>query len=119
MTDDPTLPLPLAGEARNPGASSAPSRLAPGDEPEPPAEHRPQTCRSCGQPIWWARNIETGKAMPVDVEPTEGANVVLYRRGTACLARVLKKGELPAPGEKTRLNHFVTCPNREQHRRSR
>lgn len=49
--------------------------------------------------------------MPVDAEPVEGGNVILYRRGRSCVARSLKKGEAPGPGEKTRMPHHATCPH--------
>lgn len=57
--------------------------------------------------------MTTGRPVPVDAEPVEGGNVVLYRRGNTAISRVLRKGEQPAPGEKTRMPHHATCPHRD------
>lgn len=36
-----------------------------------------EKCRSCGAEIYWAKT-EAGKLMPVDAEPAEDGNCVLY-----------------------------------------
>lgn len=83
-----------------------------------PTGHVPKVCSSCGASIYWAQT-ESGKSMPVDSVPVAGGNVVLYDRGGSVRARILKKDELPAFGEKTRTSHFQTCPNAKRHRRGR
>jgi hypothetical protein len=92
-------------------------------EPEPPHQHTPKRCRSCGAEILWAQILdehgqrirrEDGrrfKAMPVDWAPAPGGNVIVYDRpGEGFVCRVLKHGEQPRPGERGRWAHHATCP---------
>jgi hypothetical protein len=92
-------------------------------EPEPPHQHTPKKCRSCGAEILWAQILdehgqrirrEDGrrfKAMPVDWAPAPGGNVIVYDRpGEGFVCRVLKHGEQPRPGERGRWAHHATCP---------
>jgi hypothetical protein len=111
-----------------------------GSAPSPAvSHHEPQQCRSCGAAIWWAQLVDEkgviarkpggrARVMPVDVAPSDKGNVQLYRRGTAVVARVLgperaqqiRDAAWALSGTHTlRLNHFVTCPNAADHRRSR
>lgn len=86
----------------------------------PPQVHE---CTTCHARIYWAKVVETGRAMPVDAQPDPvKGNVVLYRNrrtGRAIFARVLKAGEPPPPGTHLRTSHFATCPNAKRHRRNR
>jgi len=74
------------------------------------------SCKSCGALIVWATS-DTGKAMPVDVEPSEGGTIVLHGTDPNPIFRVLRKGEKYA-GMLYR-SHFSTCPNAARHRRQR
>jgi hypothetical protein len=76
-------------------------------------------CRSCGARILWAETVK-GRRIPLDAEPADGGNMVLEQRGhhRAPLATVLTGGA--APNDKPRYkSHFATCPNAQQHRRSK
>lgn len=64
-------------------------------------------CRSCGAEVFWARNRTTGRTAPIDIEETPDGNIVVFEDGT--YAVVVNSGN--------RINHFVTCPNREEHRK--
>lgn len=63
----------------------------------------PTTCRSCRRPIYWF-TTRKGKKMPVDFNDASEADVAIgnklfdFHRHTS---------------------HFDTCPNADQHRRSR
>ncbi len=93
--------------------------------------HAPHVCKSCSAPIFWAQLLdeagrrvrtESGrmKAMPVNAQPDPAGNVVLFHReGEGIVCRVLRRGEEPPPGARLRTSHFATCPNANQHRRSR
>lgn len=78
-------------------------------------------CGSCRAPIVWAMS-PAGKPSPIDAHPnTEKGNVLLLQpRGLgSMLAVVLTKDALTrARGRRLPLhtNHFVTCPDREEHR---
>ena len=76
----------------------------------PAPAHAPKKCRSCGASIFWGRT-EAGRSMPVDVGPHPEGRVVLYDRGGSVIARALKRGEEPKPGEVTRRPHHMTCPH--------
>jgi len=67
-------------------------------------EPRPGTCSSCGAAIVWV-TTPAGKPMPLDAEPQK--RVVLGRQ--TGLAHVLD----------TWTPHWATCPNADQHRRTR
>jgi hypothetical protein len=67
-------------------------------------------CRSCNAEIIWART-ESGKAMPLDAEPTEDGNVKIVG-GFAVVGGL----QLLDPGPRY-TSHFATCPNAAQHRR--
>ncbi len=100
-------------------------------EPATPKQHEPKKCSSCSAPILWAQTIDDQgrriprdggrfKSMPVDWEPTDRGNVVVYhRQAEGFVCRVLGRGKQPRAGEKLRTSHFATCPQAKQHRRSR
>lgn len=81
-------------------------------------------CWSCKRTIEWAVSTK-GKRMPLDVDPAEDGNVILDGEGIANngerlpLAIVLGKGDVPLGDPVRRVSHFVTCPDADQHRRSR
>lgn len=91
--------------------------------------HTPHVCKSCSAPIFWAAILdERGqrvkgdsgrwRAMPVNAQPDPAGNVVLlHRPGEGIVARVLRRGQCPAPGAVLRTSHFATCPNADRHRR--
>jgi hypothetical protein len=79
------------------------------------------TCRTCHAPIIWAANETTGRLSPLDAELNPEGNCVLTGRRTPTtygaetpLYVVRGKG---ADGART--NHFSTCPQAAQHRRSK
>ena len=70
-------------------------------------------CRSCGARVIWTRTAATGKAMPVDVEPSAKGNIVLTdledRTPTAVYVDLLNQADYrDAPKY---LSHFATCPD--------
>lgn len=88
-----------------------------------------KTCE-CGKPFLFAKVLADdgsiklkpdGKPqwMPVDYDPVPDGNVILYQRGDDLVAKVLKEGELPAPGEKRRFAHHKTCEQRAKFQRQR
>lgn len=84
-----------------------------------------QHCGSCGAPVHWAQNLRTAKPSPIDAETSANGNILLFRRqseGRHKYFRVLSGDELAEArleGKPLHTSHFVTCPNSEQHRRSR
>ncbi len=83
-------------------------------------------CRSCKQRIIWAEG-PTGKAMPVDSEPSDQGNVQLYRRpngeiyakvlGPEAAQNVRNAAEVLKAAHTLRTSHFATCPQAAQHRK--
>lgn len=73
-------------------------------------------CGSCGASIWWSVT-EAGKSMPIDATP-DPDGIVFIDRG---VAKVLGPIELAllAEGAPRWTSHFATCPNADEHRRSR
>lgn len=69
-------------------------------------------CKSCGAELIWAVNPVTGAKVPLDAEPAERPKG-LYRLDTS----TDPPSATPARGELVYVNHFVTCPSREQHRK--
>lgn len=81
-----------------------------------PEHHYPtDDCKACGKPIIWTRT-SAGKAMPVDVYPTRGANVRLRWEGSEVKADVVR-AQLAFGSTTNHLSHFVTCPNADEWRR--
>ena len=66
----------------------------------------PGTCRSCGAPIEWVKNVKTDKLVPFD-PPV----VLRPRLDPADPCRDVDMGQS--------INHFVTCPSAERWRRAR
>ena len=64
---------------------------------------------------------EQGRKMPIDPDPVEGGNVIklwIDPDGNKVI-RVLGKGETTETPRKRYVSHFATCPDSDQHRRSR
>lgn len=84
-------------------------------------------CRSCDAPIRWVTSAATGRAMPLDLEPTPAGNVMLHGGGeeeAAAVAEVLatdrltRARALAAAGTlDLYLSHFATCPDAATHRK--
>lgn len=69
-------------------------------------------CRSCQAPIIWAVSAKTGRPMPIDVEPTAGANVELVAhavRPDEWLAKVISPRLTFGRGD-LRMAHHASCP---------
>lgn len=66
-------------------------------------------CKSCGAEIEWIRTT-SGKNMPLDILPIAGGNVEILLNG---------RGQVVEPDDNTirSVSHFVTCPDRDEHRR--
>ena len=78
-------------------------------------------CRSCLIKIDWAQ-LPDGKPVPVDRSSAgdPSGNLAVRRTGAGTLlARVLKQGEQPEPGEVRGISHFATCPQAAEHRKER
>lgn len=73
---------------------------------------RPVPCKTCHAQVYWVET-ETGKRMPVDAKPVEDGNIIFVNKK----AHVLRLGETPEPDVKRWVSHFVTCPQRKEHRR--
>lgn len=79
-------------------------------------------CRSCNAEIMWCVT-EQGKRMPIDANPSEQGNVVVFEcaeTGTD-MCRVVSKDEMATwSADESPLyvytSHFATCPNAKQHR---
>lgn len=69
-------------------------------------------CRSCGEPIRWAKT-SAGKNIPVDIEPTSEGNIV-FEDGVAVVLPALQAKTYD--GEKF-ISHFVTCEDADKWRR--
>ena len=77
-------------------------------------------CRTCGAQIIWAvtaASLRTRrrKLIPLDVADDSPGNIVIS--GETSDARPV--AEVVAAGKGTRISHFVTCPNADQHRSKR
>lgn len=85
-------------------------------------------CRSCGEPIVWveteARTSKPARMMPLDAGPDgmalnidDGTGNLVFTGDTSVkgnpIVRMLPKGK------GNRRSHFVTCPNRDQHRKGK
>lgn len=64
------------------------------------------SCKSCNADIEWAESTATGKAVPLDREPTANGNLVLINGKV--------RGYTPEDeklGRERRTSHFATCPH--------
>jgi hypothetical protein len=82
------------------------------------------TCGSCGAPIRWAVTVN-GKRMPVDDQPVPDGNLVLSDPTPGAYAptaaHYVQPDQLTLFGDEPPrfTSHFATCPNADQHRRTR
>jgi hypothetical protein len=67
------------------------------------------TCSSCGKPIIWAKT-ESGKAMPLDPDPSASGNLIL-------IGGVVKHVGRQFTGCSKYTSHFATCAQADQHRK--
>lgn len=80
----------------------------------------PSFCRSCNARVAWVIT-EAGKNMPIDFADVPDGNVIVDRVertqwGSSIHVRTLHKDE---ETEALRyVSHFVTCPDRREHRKS-
>ena len=82
------------------------------------------TCSSCGAPIEWVLT-KNRRAMPLDEAPVEDGNVRrtgLFDRAKPGgplmeLVEVETQQQLLDTGVERYVSHFVTCPNRDEHRK--
>jgi hypothetical protein len=75
-------------------------------------------CRSCGAPVQWGRVEPSGKAIPLDPEPTATGNLVVVRATYGAhgeLVPVVRYVGADTAGERF-VSHFVTCPDADQWR---
>ncbi len=74
----------------------------------------PDSCKSCGKPIFWAIFEKTDKKTPLDWQPVEFGNLVFVAPG---IVRVVRDSEVVTT--RRYVSHFATCPNAGKHRRAR
>jgi len=70
-------------------------------------------CKSCGAPIVWATSAKTGKAMPIDVQPSGTGNIVLQVNADPReppQAIVLAAGADGWMEPERFVSHHSTCP---------
>lgn len=83
-------------------------------------------CKSCGASVVWVETEATAKKpprmMPIDAdsdgEPlnAENGNLVFTGQRSVKGNRIVR---YVAAGKGNRLSHFATCPNADQHRKSK
>jgi hypothetical protein len=79
--------------------------------------HQLTACRSCGHPILFAVNIDTGRRIPLDPEPADDGTVRLDPASNN--AKVLKRDQATNArdiGIPLHRAHFATCPHADQWR---
>jgi hypothetical protein len=71
-----------------------------------------EMCRACQAPIVWA-TTSAGKNMPVDAEPSDDGNVLLFPTvDHKVIAIAMGKREATMSKAKERYkSHFATCPS--------
>lgn len=77
-------------------------------------------CKTCDAEIEWVITT-TGSSMPVDADPVPDGNITLADPpplGRSRTATVYKQTPMLEPGPYY-VSHFVTCPDADQHRRTR
>ena len=68
-------------------------------------------CKSCRQLVCWVVMAKSGRRMPIDPTPAANGNLVLDNQGMAHVDSQAGRAKF--------ISHFATCPNSQQHRRSR
>jgi hypothetical protein len=70
--------------------------------------------------VFWVEWPASGKKMPVDVEPVFDGNVVLtHRKAENKLLAEKYVGVDHPPPRKRYISHFTTCPEADQHRKTK
>lgn len=85
------------------------------------APHRAR-CTTCGDPILWATSNTSGKPHPINAQPHERGNVLLYITDHVLYATVLNRAQAAgaqAQQEPLYTSHFANCPHAEGHRKNR
>lgn len=72
------------------------------------------TCSTCGAPITWARTEKGDKSIPLDPAPAANGNLVLGDGGVRAHLPLFDPPDIPRY-----VSHFATCPDADQHRRTR
>lgn len=97
--------------------------------PEPPAPVPPAAAPSrAAAAVTVCRTVEcraeirmvdtdTGKVMPVDVEPTPGGNMAMIRTPAGWRMHVLKAGEDPTDDPRRWTSHYATCKRPQDYRK--
>lgn len=82
---------------------------------------RTATCRSCGRPILWCTSVATGRAMPVDADPTPDGNVEVTEHPdpAASMLRAVVHAQPPLGSPPLRMAHHATCPQADEWRKRR
>lgn len=80
-------------------------------------------CRSCKRLIVWVKTSR-GKSMPCDISPDPAGTFYLFRKSDRIEAEHVnshsdRAQNAFARGDKKYTSHFSTCPNADEHRRSR
>ena len=80
-----------------------------------------QACRSCQAPIVWGSTANAKRSMPLDPGDHPGGNLVAWWHDDRLWVRGRKPDEQPdaAKGEHLVVSHFATCPQADQHRKTR
>lgn len=78
---------------------------------------QPVPCRSCRAPMFWVITAD-GKRMPVNATPDPKGGFVLTLKSTGELHAEVAMPSTPANRNRY-VSHFATCPQADQHRRSR
>jgi hypothetical protein len=72
-------------------------------------------CRSCQARVRWAEHETTGKAAPIDADPSDGGNVQLIEGGDRLRYSIVASGAARdaarVAGTPLHTNHFQTCPH--------
>lgn len=75
-------------------------------------------CKSCQAPIRWIQTT-AGKHMPVDYDPHEAGNILLWPDGRSKPCETGgPAGGIPADAT-LHFSHFATCPHADLHRNPR
>lgn len=73
-------------------------------------------CRSCNAEIVWG-TTRNGVAMPLDAEPTDEGNALLYDGGVIDVLGPLELSSHDRDAQPLRLPHHASCPDAEMWKR--
>jgi hypothetical protein len=79
-------------------------------------------CKTCKAEIRWAIWVDSGRTVPLDLEPAENGNVALVDPrvpGSAPGAVVIPEARRGRYAGSLYVSHFATCPDADEHRRQR